>query len=355
MKKIMMLVFLLAGSAVAQNYEESAVEIFFGRLASARTEAMGRIVTLDYDSYFVSNSNPANLINSSGVALFYSHSSPFYLAKDLNYHFAGATYNSNKYGAFGFNVAVIDYGMISYYTGANYPDLPLKYRGIRTIYTVTYANGINGLLNYGVSGNLFVDGISPDKNYQSTFFEIGISRSFTLINNSNINYNLIAATQIKNVFNQAMEYPSDYLSQKEYFPSIFRFGMSNSIQYSDQSLYPKAYLVGFILGFEYQDLLNSQYRTAFKIGSELSLLDILFFRAGFYNEKQVMYVNSKDKFESFTYGFGVKIKLEDFLPSLLPLTIQLDYVNMEPPSYVTDIKHWQNFNTINIILNYRFN
>ncbi len=348
MKRVMMLTFLLAGSATAQNYQESAVEIFFGRIPSARTEAMGRIVTLDYDSYFVSNSNPANLINSSGVALFYSHSSPFYLAKDLNYHFAGATYNSNKYGAFGFNVAAIDYGMVGY----SNPDLPIAYyRATRTVYTVTYANSINGLFNYGVSGNLFVDGLAQNANYQSTFFEIGFSRSFTLINNSNINYNLVAATQMKNIFNQAI----DYSSQKEYFPSIFRFGISNSIQFSEQSIYSKAYLVGFILGFEYQDLLNSQYRTAFKIGSELSLLDILFFRAGFYNEKQVMYVNSKDKFESFTYGFGVKIKLEDFSPSLLPLTIQLDYVNMEPPSYVTDIKHWQNFNTINIILNYRFN
>ncbi len=78
MKKIIILLsFVLSHSIFAQQYNDFARDFFFGRLPSAKTEAMGRILTLNFDTYFVSQSNPANLVTTKGVAVFYSHSSHF--------------------------------------------------------------------------------------------------------------------------------------------------------------------------------------------------------------------------------------------------------------------------------------
>ncbi len=73
--------------AFSQTYQDFfAQEIFFDRLPSAKTEAMGKILSVNNDSYFVSQSNPANLANSKGVSVFYSHSgSRYYMLDNVNF------------------------------------------------------------------------------------------------------------------------------------------------------------------------------------------------------------------------------------------------------------------------------
>ena len=107
MKKILLFLLSILYSSIfpqASNlYNGFAQEIFFGRLPSAKTEAMGRILTLNFDPYFVSQSNPASLVSTEGIALFYSNGSPLYGYTKASYNYAGISYVHPVYGGIAFN------------------------------------------------------------------------------------------------------------------------------------------------------------------------------------------------------------------------------------------------------------
>ena len=351
MKKIIiLLLFVLSNSIFAQNYNGFAQEIFFDRLPSAKTEAMGRILTLNFDPYFVSQSNPSNLVNTKGVAIFYANSSPLYGLKDATYNYAGISYNNPIIGALAFNMLSFNYGMTFNQTGEIDPTVIGTFEPTRKLYTLTYSNQIPGWFSFGVNANLFV--FAENESYTGTFFELGLSRNFNLTKDSQLKDDLAIGTQLKNIFNQSFSAIDE--AQSDAFPQIFRIGVSNLFEYTDADIFEKAYLFGFTIGLEYQDLFNSDKRTAYKAGGELALLDIAFLRGGYYKETTTDYgFNSTGKLSEFTYGFGLKLDFEKYLASNFPLILLFDFVNLGQPSYVTDINNWENFTTFTLIANYR--
>jgi hypothetical protein len=156
---------------------------------------------------------------------------------------------------------------------------------------------------------------------------------------------------MKNIFNQGI----DHFGSKYHFPAIFRVGVSNVVEYTNESIYAKSHLIGFTSGFEYQELFNSKHGTAYKLGGELSLLDIIYLRFGYYYETLGKNYGWNKSLEEFTYGFGFNFDLEHYLISHFPLSIRIDYVNMPQPSYYTNRGYnRKNFDTFNLIINYVF-
>ena len=347
MKKIIVLfLFVLSNSIFAQDYNDFAREIFFGRLPSAKTEAMGRILTLNFDPYFVSQSNPANLANTKGVAVFYSNSSPFYGYSDATYNYTGVSYNNPTIGALAFNLLLFNSGPTIFIPQWGEPFTnPFKEK--RYLYTLTYSYKIQSWFSFGINANLFVADFGTDQTFSDIFFEIGLSRSFGLVQNSELKDELTIAAQLKNIFNQSFSAVDQ--AQSDAFPSIFRIGVSNLFEYTDSDVFEKAYLFGFTIGLEYQDLLNSDKRTAYKAGVELSFLDIIFLRSGYYNETTY---SSEGELEDFTYGFGLKLDFEKYITNNFPLVLVFDFVSLEQPSYVTDFSSLDNFTTFTLIANY---
>ena len=137
---------------------------------------------------------------------------------------------------------------------------------------------------------------------------------------------------------------------------IFQIGLSNTVQYTDTDVYEKDYFFGFTLGLEYQDLFNSDYRTAYKVGGEISLLDIIFLRGGYYNETTIDYgFNSTGQLEEFTYGAGLKLDFNSLFTDDFPLVINFDYVSLKQPTYITNYDDWNDFTTLTLIANYQLN
>lgn len=353
MKKIIILLsFVLSHSIFAQQYNDFAWEIFFGRLPSSKTEAMGKILTLNFDPYFVSQSNPANLVTTKGVAVFYTYSSPLYELNDANYHYAGVSYNNPTLGAFALNVLWFNYGITFNITSPTSPEVIGTFEPGMELYTLSYSNEISDWFSFGVNANLFVDNLGEDQSFTGTFFELGLSRNFNLIKDSQLKDDLTIGTQLKNIFNQSFSAIDE--AQSDAFPQIFRIGVSNLFEYTDTEVFEKAYLFGFTIGLEYQDLLNSDKRTAYKAGGELSFIDIIFLRGGYYNESKIDYgFNSTDMLEEFTYGFGLKLDFNRHFTEDFPLVLLFDFVSLEQPSYITDFSSWDNFTTFTFIANYR--
>ncbi len=347
MKEIIILLsIILTNSIFAQQYNDFAREIFFGRLPSAKTEAMGRILTLNFDHYFVSQSNPANLLTTEGAAIFYSNSSPFYAYNDATYDYAGISYNNPTVGAFAFNFLVFNSGSTIFIPQLVEP-FTVPFEEKRYLYTLTYSNVIKDWFSFGINANLFVADFGTDQTYSDSFFEVGLSRDFNLIRDLEIKDDFTIGTQIKNIFNQSFSAIDE--SQSDAFPSIFRIGVSNVLEYTDNDVFEKAYLFGFTVGFEYQDLFNSGKRTAYKAGGEISLIDIIFLRGGYYKET---IFGSGDDLNEFTYGFGLKMDFNKYLSNNFPLILLFDFVSLEQPTYITDYDDWKNFTTFTIIATY---
>ena len=350
MKKLAItLIILISELTAAQNYIGSAPEIFFYRMASAKSEAMGKILTLNFDPYFVSQSNPANLATSKGAAAFYSYSSPLYTLDKASYNYLGASYNFPSIGAFALNVLWFNTGLTFNQTSEVGPEIIGTFEPTYQLYTLTYANELINWFDFGINANLFVNGLGPE-NYNSTFFELGLSRKFTPIQDAKVKDEILVATQLKNIFNQSIIINENI---DEPFPSVFRIGISNLIEYSDKNVFEKSYLIGFTIGFEYQDLLNSKFRTAYKVGGELSIVDIIFLRGGYYNETERECDNCEGELNDFTYGFGLKLDFNRYLTKDFPLVLLFDFVSLEQPSYITDNSNWDNFTTFALIANYR--
>ena len=354
MKKIISLsVIALSISLSAQTYKSFGREIFFGHLPSAKTEAMGRIVTLNYDPYFVSHSNPANLVTTNGVAIFYSKASPYYFTYDATYNYAGISYINPTVGAFAINYLNLEM-VENIPQSPGGPDPIGSFEENRLLYTLTYSYAIPNWFSFGINANLFVDNSVEDQSFTGTFFELGLSRNFNLIHDLPIKDDLTVATQLKNIFNQSFAYNDETPARA--LPSIFRFGLSNTIEYIDIDGDKESYLFGFTIGFEYQDLFNSKHRTVHKVGSELSLLDILFLRGGYYRESSIEYgFYSTLKIEEFTYGAGLKLDFEQLFEENFPVIVRFDYVNSKQPTYITSFDDRDNFTTFTLIANYRLN
>jgi hypothetical protein len=320
-------------------YNGFAQEIFFGRLPSAKTEAMGRILTLNFDPYFVSQSNPASLVSSEGIALFYSNGSPFYGYTKASYNYAGISYAHPVYGGIAFN-------FLSFNSGSEAFGLPYQNQFVENkyLYTLTLAYTIKKWFSLGVNANLFEADFGTGKSYRDSFFELGLSRDFNIVQNSELKDDLALGTQIKNIFNQSFSAIDE--AQADAFPSIFRIGLSNTIEYTDTDIYENAYFLGFTLGFEYQDLLNSDNLTAYKIGGELSLFDMIFLRGGYFSE-------SEGKLTDCTYGLGLKLDFDIYIEDDFPLLLLIDFVSLEQPVYGSAPINWGSFNTFSLIANYK--
>lgn len=357
MKRIILVMIIFSSILTAQDYEESANWIFFGRQPSAKTESMGRIVALDYDNNFLSQSNPASLISSKGISVFYSQSSNYYMAEDLIHYFSGISYNAGKLGAFAFNVQLLNWGEVSY-TSEFSPEILGTYTSTDELYTLSYSNNVYNWFSVGVNANLLKLFQGPNNSASgSTYFDIGLLRKLNLIDNSAINDCLTIGGQIKNVFGQEVEIKDNVgESYYEILPIIFNIGISNKIEYFNKNLWEQSHLIGLTLGFEYQGLFNSEYRTAKKFGGELSVLDVLYFRGGYYYEiptKNDNCLNCLGYIENTTYGFGVNIDFEKLFKTAYPLTIKIDYINIPQPTQATGFNSWDNFNTISLIANYK--
>jgi hypothetical protein len=351
MKKfIILLVVVLSSSTISQTYNDFAREIFFGRLPSARTEAMGRILTVNFDHYFVSQSNPANLASTNGIALFYSNSSPFYAYNNATYNFAGVLYNTQKYGAIAFNFLNFSSGTTIIFDPSSGGTFTLPFEEKRFLYTFTYAYKIPDWFSFGVNANLFIADFGAIETFTSSFFELGLSRNFKIVQNSRVKDEIIIGTQLKNIFNQSFTAVDQ--AQSDVFPMIFRLGISNSIEYTDENVYEKSYLICFTLGFEYQDLFNSNKRTAYKAGAELSVIDLILLRGGYYHETTF---SSIEELNEFTYGFGLKLDFDRHFTKDFPLVLLIDFVSLRQPTYSTIFDNWDNYKTFTLIANYRLN
>lgn len=306
---------------LSAQYESDLEHFFFGRLPSARAEAMGRsYVNAESDLagiYF----NPATSSSINGHQFSSSVASPYYATDESTFLFAAANYQVSRYLKAGL--------AMNRWQHNNWKELALAKRDF-TLSSYSFNLSSEPLKDFhlGVNASYFVLDYGLGTAGEGVSFDFGLTKKFELHNTKQQGHSLQAGASISNFTNLKVE--GEVMSNEFNIelPVTARGGISYSYRLSENFLIRKLNTLECLVQTEYQHVLNSDYYTTYKAGAEIKLLEILALRAGYYLQEINDYDISSNHSEAsdFTYGFGVEVPLHKL--SSFPLRFQLDYTSL---------------------------
>jgi hypothetical protein len=300
-----------------------------GRQTGARGEALGGggvALTGDILSSFY---NPAGIYGGTGVSVATSFGDAGDLPGYGNYRLLGAGLPVEDWGAVGFTWYGFDY---EYALDQPGPEDQV-YSGNASVYTLTFAGEPKGDLYVGANLNMLRESISGQA--ETAFWpDIGLIKLFRLPGKAPVRQRIILGSSLANLTRSSIDSPGG--SQE--LPSTFRIGASYSISYSYRSWMNMARLFNLLVHAEYRDLLNLSYGDGPRLGAELTLLEMLSARVGYYYEDTGDYedVTGQAQIERSTFGLGLALPVYRFTGGSVPLRATLDWANVEVQPYLTE-------------------
>ena len=96
--------------------------------------------------------------------------------------------------------------------------------------------------------------------------------------------------------------------------------------------------MALIATLEAQDVVNSDYRTAFRLATEWLAYDIFAFRMGFYtlSQNDMGVLTNKSRINVFTYSFGLVVPVNRMTSGMVPIDIHLDVTAQKQPELTTN-------------------
>ncbi len=309
-------------------------EYFFGHHPSPRTEARGRADVALGGQVSSLLYNPAGITSLSDWEVMASTSAPFYVLNASNYSFLGlskqllpkvrAALSLNRFsvGPSGFDVTIAN---------QRYEvDEPVVNDLILTVAASPLAH-----LHVGVNAHLFSWKIFDDvSRARSLYLDIGAMYDLPLANNGKLKF----GGSITNVSYSQIEFSSPTgETSSNVFPVIGRIGAAYVKRFT--FLWPKGggeQPVDVVLTTEVQDLFNSEFREAIKLGGEAIFAEFLVVRLGWYtrSEDDMGVATNLSRISDVTYGLGVQLPLNQITQGKLPVRVYLDYMSLENPPVV---------------------
>ncbi|RMG21619.1 MAG: hypothetical protein D6732_27035 [Methanobacteriota archaeon] len=214
-----------------------------------------------------------------------------------------------------------------------------------TQYTISFSRSVWKHLFGGLNINRYTDVFRADKTTSSYPVDVGLLNYISLKQSSNRKASLALHASLTNVFSATIT-----ITEKELLPRILRLGGAFQLKQHPLDHLERLYFLAFTLVWEYQDVLDYPYRHGNKFGAELSLLEILHLRTGYYSFKiDPSPENGKGKLNDLTYGFGISLPWGTLLKSeRVPITLKFDFISIGQPTYITNFDDWDNFIIYNL-------
>ncbi|HEX2869471.1 MAG TPA: hypothetical protein VHO03_20675 [Ignavibacteriales bacterium] len=332
MKKIVLILFALvfySSDYLCQQYQGYAERILFYQRPNARSEALGRgQATLHASPYSILD-NPAALSFSKGMNLEVSHMNPNYPKETEGYYNTyGISYNSGRYGAFGFNYLTFSVGR---------PDEEIYFpdRNINRLFMLNFSYQVLTDLSLGVNLNYFFEkeydlwnNIAPNA-LNTYYFDLGVLKRFHL--DSIGNHDLYLGLSLVNAGYSEVNHR---FHNTFYFPTIMHLGTSYEFKTKKMGRYDLMPLKLLLAG-EYMDVFETRYFTQIRLGLEAALWEVVKLRIGHYSETLDTRITdgSVTSLNQFTYGAGLEIPLSRLTNIALPLTVNIDFTRLPLPNY----------------------
>ena len=363
----LILILILTATLPAQStafdpdkYHGTMSELYLNRQPSAKSEAMGRGLVANTENDFGSYYNPALTSLGTGITVNTSFSSPYYLAGKSKFNYFGASYSNKKLGGFAFSRYFWTFG----------EDIPVyNEQGVQistgdvnySLYTLNYSREIIKDLSAGLNIAMVQMHFPPEGSGASAStgtaytLDLGVLKKFEIISasNKNLNHSVNIGSSIYNLTSTKISVADD--AQKEALPVLFRIGTSYNLKLKGSGIIPNSNILELLTHIEYQNVLNSDYDKMFKIGQEVTVAEIISLRCGYFSQKldNFGYPSANaDKQSQFTYGAGVKIPLGLIFKSKTPISLTVDYVNLEQPTFLAYDYKWENFSTVSVNLKF---
>jgi len=340
---------LVNAYAAFGEYKGVLEELFFYHHTSARAEAMGKgYVAIDGD-FFASFYNPAGLASAKGILAAGSYlPTPLYVMEKSSLSFIGGSFQIGDYGVVGLSRYHLSYGEMLLWNHKR-QQVEEFTPGV-SMYALTMATDLESIL-VGVNLKLIHRRMSSDDNTNSGLADLGVLKSFSLQEGRKIQQVATVGAILFN-FSYSSIGPSN---RKDELPVIFRLGGSYQISLFKGAMLGNLRTLDALCHIEYQRLFNSKYRRGIKVGGELTFLQVLALRYGYYRQNINDYgypeVN-KNLLSENTYGWGVQIPLRQFSHSKIPLNLKFDTVRLDQPNYLkrNTIKEEFSLYTLNVNL-----
>ena len=354
LKIIFILTLIMYANSLYADGTKALNSLLFGRQPTARAEAMGKsldLLTFDPACTFY---NPANLGRTEFLTAGGAYASPYYLAEDAFFTNFNTSASLGMIGAISLNRFDFNLGEKAYVTNLSGEGLD-SYDYHETLYTLSYARPVPG--GFYVGANLNLAQLRLNKTDNAFTADFGVIKQFNFVKNDLFKYEAAAGISLTNVFNTSLKYDNlvsdNSLSDK--LPSVMRIGLSDRLVYNGVHPLNNLNFLSAILHIEYFNLINSAINKGYRIGSELSVLELVYLRAGYFKERvdKSGYPENEKYLKNFTYGFGVQLPFQELNIVNIPLKIRFDYTRLEPPSYTTLTKEWDDFTSwnVNVFLN----
>ncbi|MFH1942272.1 MAG: hypothetical protein ABIL68_09215 [bacterium] len=315
----------------AQNtsvYNGTLQEIYFGRLPSAKSEAMGRCGVAGGEEVYTIFFNPAGTSVVEGISLAGSYASPYYLLENADYYFAGASVNLRRVGTFG-----IGWYRMNYETSQQIPNVNDHFTSFLILnYSFRPMKDFSVGININFVRSKYA---GPQFSFDAKSYplDIGILRIFKLPNHRRTEHIFALGASCFNLNHAKISYITE--EQKNALPVIFRAGASYRMTYHNENLMKNVNTMDILFIAEYQNLFNSKYRNGLKCGLDISFFDLFAFRLGYYRETLDDYGYSINKkiLDDITYGLGIQIPLHKITNGRLKLNIRFDITTLRQPTY----------------------
>lgn len=345
MKCILLIcILLLPAISYSQYGHRFAGEFFFGRLPNAAAAAMGKAyVSLDGDLGSITF-NPAGIASIRKVEFYSTYTPPGFFHTLGYYTFNALSYRMNPYINLALSHFRFDYGK----TPSN-----LSGDVYREKYTLTLSSEPIKNWLVGFNANYFLWREGYGHSARPFFFDFGFIKKIPLkIGHKHQIIN--AGASISNFTGASTANSSLGIISKFYLPIIARYGVSFKSEFGKFSILDSGSTFQYLLQSDYQMLLNSKYFSGIRLGCQITILNLLSLRAGYYQKKQDIYnlpQYNKTRSEAFTYGAGIQIPLISI--TNIPVKIFFDYTSLPQvnPTYIPI--NYPKFSTYTIRLSFQ--
>lgn len=322
---VIVVAILLIHSEADCKYGRASEDRFFGRQPSARGESMGRGTVAMSGDILSSLYNPAGLADMLGLSFSMSFSDGSQAPDMADQTFLGAGVPVTKHFGIGFSRCHFEYETEIDHPGKR----STTYTQESTIHTLTIAAKPAAGFYVGLNLSLFSE-TSSGATETTLWPDVGVLKMFYWKRSGGSRHRLSLGGSLSNLTGSGFDTPEG----EEELPVTLRVGTSYRVASGRRSLNGRLRTLGLLCHLEYQDVLKSAYRDAYKIGTEIQLVEILALRGGYYIES----IDSGEADEgrewigNTTYGLGLGLPIGKLAKDMPPLRISLDWASYEDPS-----------------------
>lgn len=345
--RLYMVFFLLLSIAsvlYSQKYERAFNQVFDFQQPDAVSEAMGKVQVVQTGSPVSAIYNPASSSFSKGLSIHYTYLEPYSIVfgTDPKKNSFSISYNTHKYGAISFTTQYFSNG--TFHTTQRDTASPkgysdYQYTPTASRYCFNYSYSIPEYFSIGLNANCLEEKSIGGKSQTAWFFDFGLMKNI-VFENAKYKQNILAGASISNFTNKKVDnllmiyiienglasHTFANTDVKTYLPTYYRFGASYEFE-------TKLELAGYRIfkakaAAEYSFVGKLDYYQTIKTGAELTFMEMLRLRIGYYNEKigdensDIWY---KDYLSQFTYGVGLNLPIHKLLHTQLPVNLQFDF------------------------------